>query len=143
MRDFIGLEVAASPRSRELAVHVVAPEARPMERVLGPELGDFIRKPHEEQGVIFHLGQQLGAIEAPNVALQSGERLNADLVVVGIGVRPRTELAERAGLAVAERWDAVEIEGDMGARDWVETQSVHEAPCGVLISETFSPPGSP
>jgi apoptosis-inducing factor 3 len=96
--SFIGLEVAAALRTRDIEVHVVAPERRPLERVLGREFGDVIRAIHEQQGVIFHLEETATAIDAASVNLKSGATLPADLVVVGIGVRPRTQLAERAGL---------------------------------------------
>ncbi|RTQ99877.1 FAD-dependent oxidoreductase [Halomonas nitroreducens] len=98
--SFIGLEVAASLRERGLEVHVVAPEARPLERVLGETLGDFVRELHESKGVVFHLVERVTGITADAVELEGGDRLDADLVVVGIGVRPRTALAEAAGLAV-------------------------------------------
>jgi apoptosis-inducing factor 3 len=98
--SFIGLEVAAALRHRNLDVHVIAPEQRPMERVLGPELGQFIRKLHEEHGVHFHLGRGVKSIEPQHVSLDDRSAIPADLVVVGIGVRPRLELAERAGLAL-------------------------------------------
>jgi NADPH-dependent 2,4-dienoyl-CoA reductase/sulfur reductase-like enzyme/nitrite reductase/ring-hydroxylating ferredoxin subunit len=98
--SFIGLEVAASLRARGLDVHVVAPEARPMENVLGQEVGDLVRKVHEEHGVAFHLGTIPAAFDRNRVTLRSGEQLDADFVVVGIGVRPETVLAEQAGIAV-------------------------------------------
>jgi NADPH-dependent 2,4-dienoyl-CoA reductase/sulfur reductase-like enzyme/nitrite reductase/ring-hydroxylating ferredoxin subunit len=96
--SFIGLEAAAALRMRNVEVHVAAPEARPMERVLGPQLGDFIRKLHEEHGVVFHLGETVVAIEGRRARLKGGAVLDADLVVVGVGVRPRLALAEQAGL---------------------------------------------
>ena len=98
--SFIGLEVAASLRARKMEVHVVAPDERPLERVMGAELGDFIRRLHEEQGVVFHLGQKARSAGQGAVTLESGERLNAELLVAGIGVRPNVDLAEATGLAL-------------------------------------------
>jgi len=98
--SFIGLEVAAALRARGIEVHLVAPGKRPMERILGLQMGDFVRSLHEEHGVIFHLEDAAIAIDGDHVSLKGGRTLDAELVVAGIGVRPRIELAERAGLTV-------------------------------------------
>jgi NADPH-dependent 2,4-dienoyl-CoA reductase/sulfur reductase-like enzyme/nitrite reductase/ring-hydroxylating ferredoxin subunit len=98
--SFIGLEVAGSLRARGIEVHVVAPEKRPMERIMGPDMGDLIRAIHEEHGVIFHLEETASEIGAREVKLKGGSTLAAELVVMGVGVRPRIELAEKAGLAI-------------------------------------------
>ncbi len=98
--SFIGLEVAASLRARDIEVHVVAPEKRPLERVFGPELGDFVRALHEEHGVRFHLEDGVTEIGKDSVTLKSGAEIKADLVVLGVGVKPRLKLADAAGLAL-------------------------------------------
>ncbi len=96
--SFIGLEVAAALRARQLEVHVVSPEQRPMERILGAAMGGFVRALHEEHGVTFHLGDVATAIDGNRVVLRNGGELSADFVVAGIGVRPRLQLAESAGI---------------------------------------------
>jgi len=96
--SFIGLEVAASLRARELEVHVVAPDDVPMAKVLGPEMGRMVQGVHTRRGVHFHLGQTVASIAADSVTLSGGDTVKADLVVMGVGVKPALALAEQAGL---------------------------------------------
>jgi len=72
-----------------------------MEAVLGAKVGDLVRRVHEEHGVVFHLGETATGFDPGGAALKSGQRIDADLVIIGIGVRPRTTLAEEAGMAVS------------------------------------------
>ena len=97
---FIGLEVAASLRHRDISVTVVAPEEIPLARIIGETLGRFVAALHREHGVEFRLGTGVTAITEHTVELEDGSSLGADLVIVGVGVSPRTELAEAAGLKV-------------------------------------------
>lgn len=99
---FIGLEAAGALRTRGLEVHVIAPEAVPMERILGPEVGGFIAGLHRAQGVVFHLGASVKAFDGNAVVLADGSRVPAQVVVVGVGVSPRTGLAAAAGIAVED-----------------------------------------
>jgi NADPH-dependent 2,4-dienoyl-CoA reductase/sulfur reductase-like enzyme len=98
--SFIGLEAAAALRTRGLEVHVIAPDAVPLGRIMGPEIGGYVRGLHEAHGVQFHLGQTATGFDGRTLSLANGERLEVDLVVLGVGVRPRVELAQAAGLKI-------------------------------------------
>jgi NADPH-dependent 2,4-dienoyl-CoA reductase/sulfur reductase-like enzyme len=98
--SFIGLEVAASLRARNIEVHVVAPAERPMEKILGAEFSRLVQTIHEERGVVFHWRETASGMEGKRVTLKSGSVLEADFIVAGLGVRPRLELAEAAGLKI-------------------------------------------
>lgn len=128
--SFIGLETAAALRTRGLEVHVVAPEQRPMERILGPEMGTFIQALHEEHGVIFHLGEMVSAIDGRRVILGGHGAIDADVVVIGVGVKPRLHLAEQAGLALdrgilVNRYLETSEPGIFAAGDIVRWPDVH------------------
>jgi 3-phenylpropionate/trans-cinnamate dioxygenase ferredoxin reductase subunit len=98
--SFIGLEAAAALRQRELDVTVVGREAVPLARVFGEDIGRAVQSLHEQHGVAFRLGRSPRSIGADELVLDDGSRLPADLVVVGVGVAPRVELARAAGLEV-------------------------------------------
>jgi NADPH-dependent 2,4-dienoyl-CoA reductase/sulfur reductase-like enzyme len=98
--SFIGLEVAASLRAREVEVTVVAPDQVPLGKTMGVEVGAFIRHLHEQHGVRFRLGTTVATFEGDRVILATGEPVAADFVVAGVGVRPNTQLAQMAGLTV-------------------------------------------
>ena len=98
--SFIGLEVAASLRARSLEVHVVAPENVPMLRTLGAEAGRWIQSLHESHGVRFHLEKTVQRLDSKRAFLSDGTAVDADLVVLGVGVRPALSLATAAGLKI-------------------------------------------
>ncbi|MGN9805138.1 NAD(P)/FAD-dependent oxidoreductase [Micromonospora sp. L32] len=101
---WIGLEVAAAARTRGATVTVVETADLPLQRVLGDQLATVFADLHRAQGVTFHFGTQVHEFQGSNrvraVLLADGTVLAADLVVLGVGVQPNTELAEQAGLAV-------------------------------------------
>jgi apoptosis-inducing factor 3 len=98
--SFIGLEVAASLRQRGLAVSVIGPDSVPLGKILGTELGQFVQNLHEQHGVRFFMDASARAIRVDRVDIGDGQFVEADLVVMGVGVSPRTELAEAAGMRV-------------------------------------------
>jgi NADPH-dependent 2,4-dienoyl-CoA reductase/sulfur reductase-like enzyme/nitrite reductase/ring-hydroxylating ferredoxin subunit len=98
--SFIGLEVAAALKQRGLGVQVIAPETTPLEKVLGRELGEWVRGVHEKKGVVFHLGRKVLGYADGHVTMDEGDPVGADFVVVGTGVKPRIVLARAAGLTV-------------------------------------------
>jgi 3-phenylpropionate/trans-cinnamate dioxygenase ferredoxin reductase subunit len=107
---WIGSEIAASLRMLGRRVVLIGPEAVPLERVLGPDVGGVYRDLHLDRGVDLRPSATVRRIVGPDrvtaVEMSTTERIAADLVVVGIGVQPRTELAETAGLAVG---DGIEV----------------------------------
>jgi len=97
---FIGMEAAGALRTRGLEVHVIAREDVPLERVFGRDFGNGITELHRTHGVNIHLKATATSFDGQALTLEDGTRIPADLVIVGVGVKPRTQLAERAGLQV-------------------------------------------
>jgi NADPH-dependent 2,4-dienoyl-CoA reductase/sulfur reductase-like enzyme/nitrite reductase/ring-hydroxylating ferredoxin subunit len=99
--SFIGLEAAAALLARKVEVHVVGPETVPLARILGEDVGRFVKRIHEEKGVVFHLGTTPKSIGPRSVELADGTTIGeCDVVVLGVGVKPRVALAEGAGLRI-------------------------------------------
>lgn len=102
----IGLEVAATAREMGCAVTVIEQAAQPLARVLPPQIGDIFAALHRDKGVDLHTQARVTAIEERDghvaVNTDSAGRIDADLVVVGIGIVPNTALAESAGLEVSD-----------------------------------------
>lgn len=98
--SFIGLEAAASLRHRGVAVHVIGPELIPLRSKFGPAIGTMIKALHEANGVVFHLGRRAEGYADGAVQLDDGTSVRATRVVLGIGVKPRLQLAETAGVRI-------------------------------------------
>ena len=98
--SFIALEAAAALRQRGVEVEIVSVEEVPLERVFGSEIGRHLQALHESKGVRFHLSSVVEGFDGHALLLAGGEQVEADFVLVGVGVRPRTSVAQSAGLAV-------------------------------------------
>ena len=96
------MEVASGLVQRGLAVEVVSPASLPFKKILGEEIGQLLQQVHEENSVSFHLGRKVtrfeGNTKVEAVILDNGDRLSADLVIVGIGVQPATEFLQGVAL---------------------------------------------
>jgi NADPH-dependent 2,4-dienoyl-CoA reductase/sulfur reductase-like enzyme/nitrite reductase/ring-hydroxylating ferredoxin subunit len=100
--SFIGLEAAASLRSRECEVTVISQDSVPLEKLLGAELGRFVQRLHEHHGVRFLLDTKPRAIHNDKIEIGDGRSVDADMVILGVGVSPRTSLAEEAGVKIGD-----------------------------------------
>jgi NADPH-dependent 2,4-dienoyl-CoA reductase/sulfur reductase-like enzyme len=100
--SFIGMEVASSLKERGLDVTVVARESKPFEKVFGPELGSFLQSLHEDHGIEFRLEAEVQEVNAKGVLLGDSSTVDAERVVLGLGVEPDVRLAKGAGLEVED-----------------------------------------
>jgi NADPH-dependent 2,4-dienoyl-CoA reductase/sulfur reductase-like enzyme/nitrite reductase/ring-hydroxylating ferredoxin subunit len=116
--SFIGLEAASALLGRGLNVTVTAPEPIPFQRQFGPEIGSMFRRLHEANGVRFRLQAKVAAFSGKEtvdgVLLEGGERLAADLVVLGVGVTPATAFVD--GVRKADD-GGIEVDDTLRAAD--------------------------
>lgn len=117
--SYIGLEVAASLIARGMEVAVVADTALPLEGTAGPEVGAMVRDLHQSKGVTFHPDRRIARWDGTAAMLDDGTRVAGDLVVAGIGARPRLELAQAAGLRMADKGEGggVTVDGALRTSD--------------------------
>jgi apoptosis-inducing factor 3 len=119
--SFIGMEVAAALASgHEVNVTMVAPERIPFAHILGEEIGQMLQKAHEANGITFHLADEVTRFIGENghvrgVELKSGAHLDADFVVIGVGVQPATHFLEDSGLALGEKDRSVKVNAQLQA----------------------------
>ncbi len=117
--SFIGMEAASSLTQRGIKVTVVAPGTVPFEKILGKEIGTMFQKLHEKNGVSFQMGTKVKQFEGngkvETAVLENGDRLNADLVVVGVGVEPVTEFLQ--GVQLNEKDNSVNVNEYLQAAD--------------------------
>ncbi len=131
--SFIGLEAASALRKRGLEVQVVAPDRLPLEKVFGAEVGRRLKAEHEQAGVGFHLGTTVYSVQgngrARYLVLADGTHLEADAVLMGVGVRPAVEYLAGSGLAEA---GAVPVD----ARQATAAEGIFAAGDIALLKET-------
>ncbi|MBO0936216.1 FAD-dependent oxidoreductase [Fibrella sp. HMF5335] len=117
--SFIGLEVAASLRQRNLPVTITSPEKLPFEKLLGAEIGQMFQRMHEKNGVNFRLGTQIVTIQGQEyvdtILLDNGETMSTDLVIVGIGVKPNTGFLQ--GLQLNEKDHSISVDEHLRAAE--------------------------
>ena len=137
--SFIGMETAAGLRQHGLEVTVVSPDSVPFKKILGEEIGKLFQQVHEENGVSFKFGRKAVQFEGNDkveaVILDNGDRLKADIVIVGIGVQPATDFLQgidlhpKDGSVVVDEYlraaDGIYAAGDIARYpDWRTSESI-------------------
>ena len=137
--SFIGMETAAGLSQHGLQVTVVSPDSVPFKKILGEEIGKIFQQVHQENGVSFKFGRKAVQFEGRDkveaVILDNGDRLKADIVIVGIGVQPATDFLEgidlhpKDGSVVVDEYlraaDGIYAAGDIARYpDWRTSESL-------------------
>jgi NADPH-dependent 2,4-dienoyl-CoA reductase/sulfur reductase-like enzyme len=159
---FIGAEVAATCRSRGIEVTLVEALPVPMERAIGAEIGSLLADVHRDQGVDVRLGVGVDRFEGPpggrveRVHLVDGSAIDADVVVVGVGVVPNTDWLEGSGLGIDDgvlcdattqaapgvvaagdvaRWTSVRFGGPLRVEHWENAVEMGEHAARRLLTD--------